>query len=337
MGMKQRVLAWCVLGSLTFTTLAAAQAALPAAPQDPDGGAPLPAPPEAAASYSPEELDRIVSPIALYPDPLLGQVLTAATFSPEIPDAAGWADQHHYVAPALLPEAIASDQLPWQPSVQALLPFPQILGMMASDLPWTEEVGAAFLASPDDVMDAVQRQRQAAYRYGYLRSNAQVVVRSGPFIEIAPVDPSIIVMPYYNPAVVFVAPRRGVVVGAVRFGTGVHLGVGFAPWGWGTTRFAWGQHVLFVNNSPWHRTWATRAVYVHPYAGVPRYRAAVVVRSSDHHELRERTVHEREAERDGHRHVEEHKDTHQPAHKDDHKDDRKHDDHDRDHRKHDPQ
>ena len=256
------------LGSSAF-----AQAPLPEpAPPPPDAqGAPLPAPPQLAASYPPQELDRIVSPIALYPDSLLGQVLTAATFSPEIPEAARWADQHHYVPPVELPAAIAADRLPWQPSVQALLPFPQVLEMMASDMPWTEEIGAAFLASPDQVMDAVQRMRQSAYNYGYLRSNAQVVVQRGPFIEIVPVDPAFVVVPYYNPAVVFVAPRPGfVVAGAVRFGYGVRLGVAFAPWGWGTTRFGWGEHVLIVNNAPWRRSWANRAVYVHPFTAVPR-------------------------------------------------------------------
>jgi hypothetical protein len=305
------LLAALFVGSLGSSALA--QAPLPAPPPPDVQGAPLPAPPQVAASYPPQELDRIVSPIALYPDPLLGQVLTAATFSPEIPEAARWADQHHYVPPAELPAAIAADQLPWQPSVQALLPFPQVLGMMAGDMPWTEEIGAAFLAGPDQVMDAVQRMRQSAYNYGYLRSNAQVVVRRGPFIEIVPVDPAFVVVPYYNPAVVFVTPRPGVVVaGAVRFGFGVRLGVAFAPWGWGTTRFGWGEHVLVVNNAPWRRTWVNRAVYVHPFVAVPRYavpRGAVVARgaSVEAHAVHARTERERAAEREGHRSKEEHR------------------------------
>lgn len=328
-GMKHLLLAFCFLG--TLTTMAAAQAPLPPPPpQDADagGGAPLPAPPTAMERYDPRELDRIVSPIALYPDSLLGQVLTAATFSPEIPDAARWADEHHYVAPAMLPSAIAADQLPWQPSVQALLPFPQVLTMMAGSMAWTEELGGAFLAAPNDVMDAVQRQRQLAYRYGYLRSNASVLVRSDPYIEIVPVQPNVVVVPYYDPAVVFVAPRRPVAYAAVRYGVGVHLGVAFAPWGWGTTRFGWGEHVLVVNNAPWHRTWATRTVYVHPYASVPRYRAAVVVRTPDHHELHARTERERAADHDAHRRTEEH---HDSSHHDDH-----HDDDHGAHRRHDP-
>lgn len=269
-------------------------------------GAPLPAPPQVAPTYPPQELDRIVSPIALYPDPLLGQVLTAATFSPQIPEAARWADQHHYVAPAQLPAAMAADQVPWEPSVQALLPFPSVLDMMASDMPWTNEIGGAFLASPDQVMDAVQRMRQQAYRYGYLRSNAQVVVRSGPFIEIAPVDPAFVVVPYYAPAVVFAPPRPGFVVGsAIRFGYGVRIGVAFAPWGWGSTRFVWGQRTLIVNNAPWRRTWANRAVYVHPFTAVPR--RVVVAHAPEHHEIQARTAREREAERNGRAREEEHR------------------------------
>jgi len=292
----------------TMLSPAFAQAPLPAPPPPPDAqGAPLPAPPQAAQNFSPQELDRIVSPIALYPDPLLAQILTAATFSPEIPDAARWSDQHHYLPPPELPPAIAADHLTWEPSVQALLPFPQVLSMMAGDMPWTEEIGTAFLSSPDQVMDAVQRQRHVAYNYGYLRSNGQITVRNGPYVEILPVDPAYVVVPYYNPAVVFVAPRPGFVLGgAIRFGYGIRLGVGFAPWGWGTTRFGWGEHVLVVNGAPWRRTWANRAVYVHPFAAVPRYRVAAG-HVNESHVVHERSGRERAAEKEGRGRDEEHK------------------------------
>jgi hypothetical protein len=293
-----------------FTVAAPPQGAPLPTPQPPTvQEAPLPAPPPPAADYPPQELERIVSPIALYPDPLLGQVLTASTFSPQIPDAARWADQHHYLPPAALSSAIASDQLPWEPGVQALLPFPSILGMMASDMPWTEELGSAFLANPQAVMDAVQRMRQRASSYGYLQSNPQVIVRGNPYIEILPVNPAFIVVPYYNPAVVFVAPRRGVILtSAVHYGYGVTIGTAFAPWGWGSTRFVWGSHELFVNNAAWGRTWTNRAVYVHPYA-VPR-RVAVVraaPRIEEQHRAIVRTAKEREAERTGHTRPEEHR------------------------------
>src|ERR1700731_2920608 len=154
-------------------------------------------------SFAPDQLDQLVSRIALYPDPLLAQILAAATFPDQIPDAARWADQHHYLTGQPLADAIQADQLPWDPSVQALLPFPTVLGMMASDMPWTTAIGDAFLAQQQDVMDAVQSERRKAYQYGYLRTNPQIVVTNGPYIAIAPVDPGYVVVPYYNPAIVF--------------------------------------------------------------------------------------------------------------------------------------
>jgi hypothetical protein len=278
-------------------------APLPSPQAAPTAGAPLPYPPPPAPAYPPQELDRIVSPIALYPDPLLAQILTAATFAPEIPDAARWADQHHYIPPDALPAAIAADQVPWQPSVQALLPFPSVLDMMASDMPWTQELGSAFLVNPQSVMDAAQRMRQVAMRYGYLRSNAQVVVRGGPYVEILPVNPGFMVVPYYSPAVVFGPPRPGFVVGgAIGYGFGISIGAAFAPWGWGSTRFVWANHALIVNNAPWGRTWANRAVYVHPYA-VPRYAARG---RPEQHETIGRSQREREAQRAGRAGAEEH-------------------------------
>src|SRR5713226_3898633 len=151
----------------------------------------------------PHELDRLVGPVALYPDQLLAQVLAAATYSDQIPDAARWADQHHYLAGDALANAIQADHLPWDPSVQALLPFPSVLEMMANDMSWTTDLGNAFLSQQQDVMDAVQRERRKAKDYGYLRSNAQVIVSEGPYITTVPVHPAFIPVPYYDPAIVF--------------------------------------------------------------------------------------------------------------------------------------
>src|SRR3954471_11997378 len=86
---------------------------------------------QAPGQYPPAELDRLVSRIALYPDPLLAQVLAASTFPEQIPDAARWADEHHYLTGEPLASAIAADHLPFDPSVQALLPFPSVLHTMA--------------------------------------------------------------------------------------------------------------------------------------------------------------------------------------------------------------
>jgi hypothetical protein len=276
------------------------------AAQVPSPPAQVPPPP----AYTPAQLEQMVTPIALYPDPLLAQIFAAATYPDQIPDAARWADQHHYLSGQALADAIQADQLPWDPSVQALLPFPTVLAMMASDMPWTNAIGNAFLAQQPDVMNAVQRDRAKAWQYGYLRTNGQVLVSSGPYITIMPVNPAFVVVPYYSPAVVFAAPAPGFFVGgAIRFGFGVSVGVAFRPWGWGVVgynRFDWGAHAVFINAAPWGRTWVNRAVYVHPYPSVRRL--AHGQRVAEAHPVHGETERERQAAREGRARREEHHD-----------------------------
>ncbi len=234
-----------------------------------------------------EELDRLVAPIALYPDPLLAQALAASTFPDEIPDAARWADQHSYLKGDDLARAISEDHLPWDPSVQALLPFPAVLDMMARDPEWTRRLGDAFLSQHDQVMDAVQRMRQKAKDYGYLRSNGQIqVIAAAPgAIEIVPVNPAFFFVPVYDPLMVFAPPRPGFrIAAAISFGPGIAIGAAFAPWGWGAVHFDWGLHSVIINNRPWTRTFVNRREYVHPYS-LQRYRPE---HREEHHELRGR-------------------------------------------------
>ena len=255
-------------------------------------------------TYSPEQLSQLVARIALYPDPLLAQVLTASTFPDQIQDAAKWADEHHYLNGEALAQAITGDQLPWDPSVQALLPFPSVLDMMASDMGWTTDLGNAVLAERDAVMDAVQAERHRAKQYGYLRTSGPIVVSGDSYIAIAPANPAFIVVPAYDPLVVFAAPRPGFFVGgAIGFGFGVTIGAFFHPWGWGASRIVWANHAVFINNVRWERTWANRRVYVHPYPGVHRYEGPARV---EHHELVQRSEHERAAAHEGHAAHEEH-------------------------------
>jgi hypothetical protein len=275
----------------------------------PPGPPPSAAPEQSSApppSYAPEQLDNLVSRIALYPDPLLAQVLAGATFPDQISEAARWADEHHYLRGEELAGAISEDHLPWDPSVQALLPFPSILDTMASDMNWTSDLGNAFLAQRQDVMDAVQRMRQKARDYGYLRSNNRITVGGGPYIDIEPVDPAFIVVPAYDPLIVFARPRPGFFVGgAIGFGFGVGLGVAFRPWGWGYSRFDWGRHTVIVNNAPWGRGWENRRVYAHPYGpGVRRWGPA---NRAEGHRLIRRSEQERSAPRMGRARPEEHR------------------------------
>lgn len=278
--MKQirQIAALLVLGAAGLTRVVA----------QPPPPPPLPPPPE---------LDRLVERIALYPDPLLSNVLAAATFPDQILDAEGWAHRHAYLRGPDLARAISDDRLTFDPSIQALLPFPTVLDLMARDMDWTRRLGDAFLTNSAAVMDAVQRMRRRAYDYGYLRTSPQLIVRTGPYIEIVPASWDAFYVPIYNPAIVFGGPiRPGVSFGAfISFGPGIFLGAAFRPWGWydGGARFFWDRHVVIVNNRPWERNFGNRGTYVHPYE-VPRYSRPVERREM--HERREGPERERERE-----------------------------------------
>ena len=258
-----------------------------------------PPPPPPPPVYEPQQLEQLVAPIALYPDPLLAQVLTASTFSNEIPDADGWARSHSYLTGDALARAINEDNLPWDPSVIALLPFPAVLDRMAGDMGWTQDLGNAVLADRASVMDAIQDERQRAYNYGYLRSNQQYrVVTAGPGdIEIVPVNPLAIYLPYYDPNIVFFRPRPGfAIAGAITFGPGIFVNA-FVPWGWGGISFGWRAHSIIINNRPWERTWINQDRYVHPYAAPARPRIANPAPRVERHELREYRPAPRQEER----------------------------------------
>jgi hypothetical protein len=203
-----------------------------------------------------------------------------------------------------LAAAIESDHLPWDPSVQALLPFPSVLGRLTEDMPWTTQLGAAVLSQLPELMDAVQRDRHKAAQFGYLSSNKQVLVSRGPIITIIAVRPGLYYIPVYDPAVVFLAPPPHFAAAtAVDFGVGVDLAPVFRTW-WGHLDIGWDGHILRVGDMPWKRTWANRLTYVHkyPYA-VTRYTPAQRVET---HELLGRSEKEKEADRLGKARVEEH-------------------------------
>jgi hypothetical protein len=221
-----------------------------------------------SAPLPPPELDHLVSQIALYPDPLLAQTLTASTFWNEIPDAAAWADRHSNLTGDALAHAIQDDHLQWDPSVLGLLPFPSVLDMMARDTGWTQRLGNAVLIQRSDVMDAVQRMRRQARDYGYLVPNGYVnVVDAGGYVEILPLNPDVFYVPFYDPVVVFARPRPGFVVGtAIHFGPAVTISATFGTWGWWTgPAFYWPAHTIVIGGHPWERGWVNRGVYVHPY------------------------------------------------------------------------
>jgi hypothetical protein len=150
--------------------------------------------------FSPEQLDNLLAPIALYPDPLLAQVLLAATF----PDQIDQADREVHAN-----GQYNVDSAPWDVSVKAVSRYPAVLHMMADKLDWTTSLGQAYVSQSSDVMAAVQRLREQARSAGNLATTPQMeVIQNGGYISLWPAQPRYIYVPVYDPAVVFF-PRRG--------------------------------------------------------------------------------------------------------------------------------
>jgi hypothetical protein len=184
--------------SLLHALVAGQTAATPPAPAASAAGSP---------TFSKEQLEQLVAPIALYPDSLLSQVLMAATYPADVAEAAKWVKAHPDNKGDAGVKAVENQ--PWDPSVQSLAAFPQILDMMGAQPDWVQKLGDAFLASSKDVLDAVQRLRQKAQQAGNLKSNEQqkvIVEEAAPqqtVIKIEPAQADVIYVPAYNPTVVY--------------------------------------------------------------------------------------------------------------------------------------
>jgi uncharacterized protein DUF3300 len=153
-------------------------------------------------AFSQAELDQMLAPVALYPDPLLSQMLMAATYPLEVVEAARWSKAHPRLQGDAAVKAAAGEG--WDPSVTSLVAFPQVLAWMDENLKWTTAVGDAFLAQQPQVMDTVQGLRARAQDAGTLRSDDRVVVtQEGPTIVVVPYDPQVVYVPYYDPLVVY--------------------------------------------------------------------------------------------------------------------------------------
>ncbi|MGC2412426.1 MAG: DUF3300 domain-containing protein [Stellaceae bacterium] len=215
---------------------------------------PAPSVPPLAA----EQLDRLVAPIALYPDPLLVQILMAATYPLEVVEADRWLQIPANAALAGDELAAALQQQQWDPSVKSLIAFPRVLRMMDDNLSWIEQLGDAFLAQQAGVMDAVQRLRRLADAAGSLAAGAhQTVSAAGPEITIEPANPEIVYVPAYNPACVYgtwPAPAYPPVsIGSwpadcapvLEFHDGVYPAFGF--WAWGS--FRWHRHDIRIDHA----------------------------------------------------------------------------------------
>ena len=210
-----------------------------------------PAPPAQAPAQllSPEQLNTLVAPVALYPDALLSQVLVAATYPLELAEAGQWLQRNRNLQGPQLVDA--ARQQNWDPSIQALVVFPDVINRVNADIRWTTDLGNAFLAQQADVMNAVQRMRAQAKAAGKLQSNAQETVtteRQGDqsVIVIQPTNPEVVCVPYYNPEYIWGPPLYGYYPAwdypyfgfGFGFGPGIYIGgffggLGWGGWGWG--------------------------------------------------------------------------------------------------------
>lgn len=235
---------------------------VPAQQQQTPAGTPQSQPP----MLTPDQLDSLVAPIALYPDPILSQLLVASTYPLEIVEAARWLSQNSSLHGKALADAAAKKT--WDASVQALVILPDVLKRLNEDVTWTSDLGNAFLAQQQGVMEAVQRMRQRAQSNGALQSTKEQQVTTtteggNTYIVVEPANPEVVYVPEYNPEAVwgppaypyppiYYPPSTGAIVaaGAISFGVGLAIGAiwngGWGGWGWGC---GWGRNNVIINNN----------------------------------------------------------------------------------------
>ncbi len=218
----------------------------------------------AQAAWSPDELNQLVAPIALYPDALVAQVVAAASYPTQIVEADRWIQQNSGLKGEEL--AKAADSQSWDPSVKALTQFPSVLATMDKNLSWTSALGEAYVDQPQNVLDAVQVMRQRAQQAGNLKSTPQeAVTTEGQSIVIQPADPDVVYVPEYDPWVVYGDPVEfypdwapgAYFEPGIAFGVGVGVGFfGGFGWGWHHWGADWHGHEVeydhhhYISHSP---------------------------------------------------------------------------------------
>jgi len=215
---------------------------------------------EPSKPLPPEQLDALVAPIALYPDPLLAQTLVASTYPLEIIQLQQWLAKHPGLKDKALADSVAAQ--PWDPSIQSMAAIPEVVKRLADDVQWTTDLGNAFLADQAAVMNAVQRMRKKAKDKGALESNEQQkvetqVVEEKTVIVVESKDPEVIYVPSYSPTVVYgppVYPYPPIYyppyppgAALVSFTFGVMWGA--AVWGGACCHAGWGGNNIYINNS----------------------------------------------------------------------------------------
>jgi hypothetical protein len=215
------------------------------------------------AQQTPDRLQQLVAPIALYPDSLVAQILAASTFPEQVVEADRWLQAHPDLKGDALGQAI--DPQPWDPSVKALTAFPSVLGNLDKNLSWTSSLGDAFYNQQQDVMNAVQVMRQRAQAAGKLRSTSQQTVDDqDSTITIQPTNTEVVYVPAYDPWLVYgdplVAwpgwyPYPGIWFDGpyLAFGVGFDIAfVGAFGWGWGQWGFDWRHRYPIYNHDRYY-------------------------------------------------------------------------------------
>jgi hypothetical protein len=214
----------------------------------PDLEAQLPPPP------SPQQLDQLLAPVALYPDSLLAQITTASTNPQEILDFDNWLAQNRNQTLSQL--TAAAQQQGFDPAFIALAGFPDVVEMMAENIDDYAAIGAAVMANQDEVSASIQRLRAQAYASG-AGWRAAPKKREGkqkggqPIYVIQPVNPQVVYVPQYDPTVVYAG--SGLNVGLITFGIGIGITALLVsqPWGWGGWGWNWGSRRIYYNRGPW--------------------------------------------------------------------------------------
>jgi hypothetical protein len=202
------------------------------------------------AQQTPDQLQQLVAPIALYPDSLVAQILAASTFPDQVVEADRWVQAHPDLKGADLGKAV--DQQPWDPSVKALAAFPSVLGNMDKNLSWASSLGDAYYNQQADVMNAVQVMRRRAQEAGNLKTTPQqTVATQNSDISIDPADPDEVYIPAYDPWAVYGGPVMawpgwypypGIWFGGPYLSFGMGFGIGWYGgfgWGWNNWGFNW--------------------------------------------------------------------------------------------------
>jgi uncharacterized membrane protein YgcG len=222
------------------------------------------------APQSAAELQALVAPIALYPDSLVAQVLSASTFPDQVAVADYWLQQNKSLTGSALMQAV--DKQSWDPSVKALTEFPSVLNDLARNLTWTSSLGEAYHNQQSEVMTAIQTLRAQAKAAGNLKSSSQITVvqQSPQVIVIQPTNPHIVYVPQYNPALIYGTPyvvpgyTAGDVAaaGIIGFGAGIAVGAlmsgGCCSWGYSAWNCGWHRNAVvyhggaYYGNSAWH-------------------------------------------------------------------------------------